>query len=100
MKFIYKEILSVAVGFTIGNLLTRLHPEWLSDNPFQLLALIIILSLLSCIIHKYLGEVLFERKDNLVSKMMKCSLRKQYGLDYCVKCPDSYTCPTELSGMR
>ena len=26
-------------------------------------------------------------------------LRKQYGRDYCVKCPDSYTCPTGLSGM-
>lgn len=29
---------------------------------------------------------------SLAEKMMKCKLRIENGLDYCVKCPDSYTC--------
>ena len=30
--------------------------------------------------------------ESLAEKMMKCKLRIENGLDYCVKCPDSYTC--------
>lgn len=30
--------------------------------------------------------------ESLVKKMMSCKLRIKGGLDYCVRCPDSYTC--------
>ena len=30
--------------------------------------------------------------ESLAEKMMKCKQRIENGLDYCVKCPDSYAC--------
>ncbi len=99
-KFIYKEILPLAIGFTTMTVLQISYPELIIElNPFQLIVLMIILFMPILIIQKFIEGILFGRKDNLAAKIMKCSLRKQHGLDYCVKCPDSYTCPTELSGM-
>lgn len=33
--------------------------------------------------------------ESLAEKMMSCKLRIKNGLDYCVKCPDGYTCASE-----
>lgn len=99
-KFIYKEILPLAIGFTIMTVLQISYPELIKElNPFQLIALMIFLIIPVLIVLKFIEGILFERKNTLADKMMKCSLRKQYGLDYCVKCPDSYTCPTKLDGV-
>jgi len=97
-KFIY-GMFPFAIGFTTMTLLQKYYPELIQESdPFQLIVLMIILFMPVLIILKFIEGILFGRKDALAAKMMKCSLRKQYGLDYCVKCPDSYTCPTGLSG--
>ena len=52
------------------------------------------------IAHITIGNILFKRKethiDALANKMMRCKLRKQHGLSYCAKCPDSYTCAGDI----
>lgn len=96
-KFIYEGTCPFAVGFTTITVLQKFYPEYLKGlDPLKLLALLILLNAPVMIFYRFIGGILFRRTDPLVSKMMKCSLRKQYGLDYCVKCPDSYTCPTEV----
>lgn len=98
-KFIY-EMYPLAVGFITMTVLQKYYPELIKGkDPFQLIVLMTILFLPVLIIQKFIGGILFRRKDTLAAKMMKCSLRKQYGRDYCVECPGSYTCPTEPSGM-
>lgn len=96
-KFIYKEVLPLAIGFTTMTVLQISYPELIKGkDPFQLIVLMTILFIPILIIQKFIEGILFRRKDALAAKMMKCTLRKQYGLDYCVKCPDSYTCPNEV----
>ena len=98
-KFIY-EMYPLAVGFTTMTVLQKYYPELIKESdPLKLLALLGLLNMPVLIVLRFIEGILFRRKDTLASKIMKCSLRKQHGLDYCVKCPDSYTCPTELSGM-
>lgn len=95
-KFIY-EMYPLAVGFTTMTILQKYYPELVKEKDiFQLIVLMTILFIPILIIQKFIEMILFRRKDALAAKMMKCTLRKQYGLDYCVKCPDSYTCPAEV----
>ena len=95
-RALYRHVLPLISGLAVGQLIPRLYPESLdASNFFLLLASIFISALFICIILAYFESVIFGRKNDLVSKMMKCTLRKQYGLDYCVKCPDSYSCPAE-----
>ncbi len=95
-KFIY-EMYPLAVGFTTMTILQKYYPELIQEsNPLKLLALLVLLNMPVLIILRFIEGILFRRKDHLADKMMKCTLRKQYGLDYCVECPDSYTCPAEV----
>lgn len=95
-KFIY-EMYPLAVGFTTMTLLQKYYPELVKQSdPLKLLALLVLLNMPVVIVLRFIEGILFGRKDPLAAKMMKCTLRKQYGLDYCVECPDSYTCPNEV----
>lgn len=38
--------------------------------------------------------------ESLAEKMMSCKLRIENGSDYCVKCPDSYTCASGKEGTK
>lgn len=92
-KFIY-FIFPFAVGATTVWVLQRSYPELLKKlDPFQVVILIFGLNLLVFIILKFIQGILFGERGTLAAKMKKCSLRKQHGLNYCVECPDSYTCP-------
>jgi len=95
-KFIY-EMYPLAVGFITMTLLQKYYPEITKElDPLKLLALLVLLNMPVLIVLRFIEGILFGRKDALAAKMMKCTLRKQYGLDYCVECPDSYTCPNEV----
>jgi len=97
-KFLY-IIFPFAVGATIVTVLQISYPELLKKlDPFQVVILIFGLNLIVFIILKFIQGILFGKRNDLVTKMSKCSLRKQHGLNYCVECPESYTCPNELSG--
>lgn len=94
--FIYKVIQPFAIGFIIMTLVQKLVPELIVRlDPFQLFILMFLLLMTAFILLEIIKKILFGRKNTLATKMMKCTLRKQYGLDYCVKCPDSYSCPAE-----
>lgn len=45
-------------------------------------------------IRVFLGVKLFKEKQTLADKIMSCYLRKKYGKEYCVVCPDGYNCAT------
>lgn len=50
----------------------------------------------AAIVYTWIGGKFFKEKTTLAKKMMMCKLRMKHGYDYCVKCPDSYTCPTDV----
>lgn len=96
-KFIYKEILPFAIGLTIIIVLKISYLELMKKlDIFQLIVLSFFVMMSVMIILKFIEGILFGIEYPLASKMMKCSLRKQYGLNYCVECPESYKCPTEV----
>lgn len=87
------------IGFTVLTILQTSYPELIKElNPSQLFALMIFILIPVLIILEFIDRIFSERKDTLVAKMMKCTLRKKHGRDYCAKCPDSYKCPTDLGG--
>lgn len=96
-RFIYEVMGPLVVGLTTITVLQRFYPELIKGlDPLKLLALLLFLNAPVWMVYTFIGGILFRRTDPLAAKMMKCTLRKQYGLDYCVECPDSYTCPNEV----
>jgi len=83
-----------AVGFTTMTVLQILYPELLKKiDIIQMIVLSIFVPVLVLIVLNFIGGILFGKRNDLATKMMKCSLRKQNGLNYCAECPESYTCP-------
>lgn len=81
----------------MGSALIKLYPDFISKfGLLQLLALMTLLACLVLLVLRFFEGILFGRRNTLADKMMSCPLRKQHGLNYCVECPDSYTCPTDM----
>lgn len=92
-KFLY-VIYPFAVGLSILTVLQIINPELIYKlDTFQLLGLMFLLNLLVMLFLKFIKGIVFGKNDTLAGKMRKCPLIKQYGLNYCVECPESYTCP-------
>lgn len=70
----------------------------LSDgkSPAEIWTIFILLVIPIAVLRVWIGTKIFKERPTLVDKIMSCRLRIQYGRDYCVKCPDSYKCPTDL----
>lgn len=84
---------SIIIGFIVMSILEKIT-MW--DIYTRFLFLIIMGFFFIIPLHQYIGNRIFSENTTLADKIMKCKLRKQYGLNYCPNCPNSYTCPTEL----
>lgn len=43
-------------------------------------------------IRVFVGMKLFNENQTLADMIMSCNMRRKYGHDYCIVCPDSYKC--------
>lgn len=93
VKFIYWHALPICVGAIMFYYLNKIE----DIREFLIMSLkAFIFVIIFIIIHIWIGHKIFPEKVTLADKIMRCRLRMQYGMDYCVKCPDSYKCPTDL----
>lgn len=93
IKFLYWDVMTFVVGVIIFYCLSKdIGPS----GMIQLFTFYFIIAFLYVTIHIWLGHKIFKEKMTLADKIMTCKLRMEHGLNYCVKCPDSYKCPTDL----
>ena len=80
----------------LPNIILYIYPE---IHPVELL---VVSAIMFSLVMVFYGFVLYRLSsmakgitsptESLAEKMMKCKLRIENGLDYCVKCPDGYAC--------
>lgn len=87
LEYIYWVVMPFFIGFFLFYYLNRM------DRPL-IEKIIIFLTIVIPIatIRLWIGKKLFKEKVTLAEKMMYCDLRRKYGKNYCVECPDGYEC--------
>lgn len=99
-KLFYFGTILLIIVYIFPYLVPYIYPELTHD---EIISISIIVAIITAV---YYGVFLIyiiatvkkftHKKISLVEKMMRCKLRIENGLDYCVKCPDSYTCASEI----
>lgn len=92
IKFIYWNAMPLALGAVTFYYLNKIEDPWIF---LRMSAYVFVFVILFIIIHVWIGKKIFPEKATLADKIMRCKLRMQYGRNYCVKCPDSYTCASD-----
>lgn len=93
IKFLYCDAMTFAVGFILFYGFTKgIGPS----DIFQASLLYLSIAFVYVNVHVWLGYKIFKGKMTLADKIMACKLRVDHGSNYCIKCPDSYKCPTDL----
>lgn len=93
IKFLYWDVMTFATGFAIFYGFTKgIGPSGIIQSSI----FYFVIAFLYVTIHVWLGHKIFKEKMTLADKIMTCKLRMENGLNYCVKCPDSYKCPTDI----
>lgn len=98
IKFFYFNFLNLIIGFLIMYFLQIAFPGWTENDRFAFFFFV----LAPPIIYVYfiIGKSVFGVKsptEVMANRIMKCKLRIEHGLNYCLKCKDSYAC---ASGER
>lgn len=92
-RFIYWNAIPISLGAIVFYYLNKI------DDIYEYLRMVINvlgLAIPFLIIHIWIGNKIFPEKMTLADKIMGCKLRVQYGGSYCVKCPDSYVCASDI----
>lgn len=92
-KIIYWNVMPVVIGFILYFYIDKMKIPIIEKI---IIFLVIIIPII--IIRLWLGEKIFKERPTLVEKIMSCSLRRKYGKNYCVECPDSYECASDIDG--
>lgn len=96
-ELIYWNAVPIAIGAVGFYYLNKIENPWdyiKAAIPF-LGALIPFM-----IVHFWIGNKIFPEKLTLANKIMRCKLRVKYGSSYCAKCPDGYTCASDIEGGK
>lgn len=93
LRFICWNLVPILMGAIVFYYLNKVNGP---GNYMETWLMFFIVAFPAAIIYTWVGGKIFKEKMTLAKKMMTCKLRMKHGYDYCVKCPDSYTCPTDI----
>ena len=105
-RLFYLNTILLIFVFLLPYVVSYIHPEIPRIELLVISAVMLTLVIIFyCIILiRLYSEVkgIISPAESLAEKMMRCKLRIEHGLDYCVKCPDSYICASgnESSGQK
>lgn len=93
IKAFYYSFFNLIIGFIVSYFLKIAFPDWTENDRFVFFFFV----LAPPIIYVYfiIGKIVFGVKspvEAMANRIMKCNLRIEHGLNYCVKCKDSYAC--------
>lgn len=86
-KFLYWTVMPICIGVIMFFYIDKLEVSFLY-KVFIFSVIVIPVAM----IRVFIGIKLFGGKQTLAEKIMSCQLRKKYGNEYCVVCPDGYKC--------
>lgn len=90
-KFLYWTVMPICIGVIMFFYIDKLEVSFLYKVfIFSVIALPV------AMIRVFVGIKLFEKRQTLAERIMSCQLRRKYGKDYCVVCPDSYKCASDI----
>lgn len=95
-KFIYWVVMPIFIGAILFYYLNKFSN---GKDAIEIWTIFIALAIPIAIIRAWVGTKIFKEdkeKPTLADKIMKCELRIKNGYDYCVKCPDNYTCASSI----
>ena len=95
-RLFYMNTILLMFVYILSYIIPYIYPK-ISDIELLVISAIMmtIVMIFYCIILIRLSSVakgINSPTTSLAEKMMSCKLRIKGGLDYCVRCPDSYTC--------
>ena len=95
-RLFYLNTILLIIAYLSPYIIPYIYPE-ISNVELLIISAVgmTIVMIFYCIILirlSYVARGIISPAESLAEKMMKCKLRIENGLDYCVKCPDSYTC--------
>jgi hypothetical protein len=103
-KIIYYELIPVIIGFFLFGYLGRVTD--VTDLIHKMIIFLIYMTPFS-IVYMWIGGFIFSRlfpRDTyayrLMAKMTKCKTRKENGVEYCAKCPESLVCINSIDNMN
>lgn len=85
--YIYWTVMPFFIGFFLFFYLSRMNISFIEK-----FIIFLIIAIPLSTFRFWLGNKLFEDELTLAEKIMYCGLRRKYGKNFCVKCPDGYEC--------
>ena len=90
-KFLYWTVMPMAIGVILFIYIDKMNLPILNK-----LFLFVVIIIPIAAIRAWIGVKIFKEEPTLADKIMSCNLRRRYGNGYCAKCPDSYTCASDI----
>jgi hypothetical protein len=87
LRFLYWKAMPAAIGVVVYLYIDKMEVPLL----YKVLIFLVV-AIPVATIRVFVGTKLFKEKQTLTDKIMSCQLRKKYGNEYCVVCPDNYKC--------
>ncbi len=98
-KLFYMTTILLIFVSLLPYIVPYIYPK-ISDIELLVISAIMmtIVMILYCVVLIRMSSVakgIISPTESLAEKIMSCKLRIKNGLNYCVRCPDSYTCASE-----